>query len=254
MYHLICGMRSQFNNAFGSHVEMDIMESEGRLSQNDPHSYANTEEVTTTHIHIELETKFFENFFKLEGFVILHLLKRKKNAQTVRIDARELKIESIMDEDSRGLDWKIVKNMIYDMPSQLGDLVEITLPESQKNEYKIYIYYETEDCHLWLSSGCAGGGLYYYDSFPDEEEGRTLFFTQGQATNTRTWIPCQDTPTAKVTYTATITGPENFQVLMSAVANKTFYTEDGEEKKRFQHLNRQSQYQHILLSWHQGRL
>ena len=72
-----------------SHFEVKKIESEedlGRLSPNDPHSYANIEAVITTHIHIELETKFYEKednaFVKLEGFVILYLWKRNKT--TVR--------------------------------------------------------------------------------------------------------------------------------------------------------------------------
>ena len=53
-------------------------------------------------------------------------------------------------------------------------------------------------------------------------------------TLTRAWIPCQDTPSGKVTYTAVITGPEKFKVLMSAPPLKTFYknSEDGDKRKR----------------------
>ena len=124
-----------------SHVEVKKIESEedlGRLSPNDPHSYANIEAVITTHIHIELETKFYErngfNFVKLDGFVILYLWKRDKTAKTVKIDARGLEIKSVSDKDSgEGLDWKMVKNMIRgEFPSRLGDLVEITLPKTKK--------------------------------------------------------------------------------------------------------------------------
>ena len=124
-----------------SHIEVNRVESEeelGRLSLNDPHSYANLEAVITTHIHIELETKYYEKegnaFVKLEGFVILYLWKRDKTAKTVKIDARGLEIKSVSDKDSgEGLDWKMVKNMIRgEFPSRLGDLVEITLPKTKK--------------------------------------------------------------------------------------------------------------------------
>ena len=124
-----------------SHIEVNRVESEeelGRLSPSDPHSYANLEAVKTTHIHIELETKYYEKegnaFVKLEGFVILYLWKRDKTAKTVKIDARGLEIKSVSDKDSgEGLDWKMVKNMIRgEFPSRLGDLVEITLPKTKK--------------------------------------------------------------------------------------------------------------------------
>ena len=124
-----------------SHIEVNRVESEeelGRLSPSDPHSYANLEAVITTHIHIELETKFYEKednaFVKLEGFVILYLWKRDKTAKTVKIDARGLEIKSVSNKDSgEGLDWKMVKNMIRgEFPSRLGDLVEITLPKTKK--------------------------------------------------------------------------------------------------------------------------
>ena len=124
-----------------SHVEVNNIESEdelGRLSPSDPHSYANLEAVITTHIHIELETKYYEregiHFVKLDGFVILYLWKRNKTTKTVKIDAKRLDIESVSDEDSgERLDWKIVKNIIKGyFPSRLGDLVEITLPKANK--------------------------------------------------------------------------------------------------------------------------
>ena len=234
-------IKPEFNHQSGSHVEEKVLEAEGRLSLNDPHSYANIEDVITTHIHIELETLFIEDSsdaIKLEGFVILYLTKKNKNAKTVRIDARELNIESISDEDSKKeLEWKMVRNVIEDEPSRLGDLVEITLPETQKSECKIHIKYHTNECDT-NASPCGHGGIYYYSRIhivgDDDEKIQTIFFTQGQAINTRTWIPCQDTPSAKVTYTAVITGPEKFKALMSAPLVKTFYTkpEHGEEKKR----------------------
>src|SRR5690606_8330007 len=43
-----------------------------------------------------------------------------------------------------------------------------------------------------------------------------FLYTQGQAILTRSWIPLQDSPSARVTYTARVRAPEGMTVLMSA--------------------------------------
>jgi len=41
-------------------------------------------------------------------------------------------------------------------------------------------------------------------------------FSQGESIWTRTWIPCQDSPGIRYTYTATVTVPKDLLALMSA--------------------------------------
>ena len=56
-------------------------------------------------------------------------------------------------------------------------------------------------------------------------------YTQGQSIFTRSWIPIQDTPGVRITYSANITVPENMMAVMSAanpqemVAGNTYHFE-----------------------------
>lgn len=189
-----------------------ILESEGRLSSTDPHSYANPADVRTNHIHIELEIDF--NKTQLHGKVILYLTKKNIHTKTVKLDARGLKIWSVyhLDGDNSSsvpLNWKYTESYINNTLSSFGDLFEISLPHTKK--HRIEITYTTKECPS-QQEHC--GGLYWFHN-------QTLFYSLGQPIYTRQWIPCQDTATAKTTYTAVITAPDMLKVLMSASEVKT---------------------------------
>ena len=57
-------------------------------------------------------------------------------------------------------------------------------------------------------------------------EGETVLFTQSQAILARTWVPCQDSPGVRFTYSADVEVPLALMALMSAV-NPTVKSEDG---------------------------
>jgi len=100
---------------------------------------------------------------------------------------------------------------VANMLSELGDLIEITLPDLKKHHiFRIEITYETKPCQPQLDVNLGHcDGLYW-------QRNKKMFYSVGQAIFTRQLIPCQDTPTAKTTYTAVITAPEELKVLMSA--------------------------------------
>ena len=84
-------------------------------------------------------------------------------------------------------------------------------------------YSTTPECSAlqWLSPEQTAGGTHPY------------MFSQCQAIHCRAMLPCQDSPSVKSTYSASITAPEGITVLMSAIrkhADEATKVVDGRQK------------------------
>jgi len=171
------------------------------LSPGDPNSYSRPDQVKTTHVHLELEIDFEKKV--LTGHALLTLEKLDSQAKVVILDGRKLVIHSIKDEATgEALKYE------YGSPSGFGEKLEVQLPSSSSTELKILISYTTspESSALqWLSPAQTAGKKHPY------------LFSQCEAIHARSMLPCQDTPSVKATYSATITAPSDLTVLMSAI-------------------------------------
>jgi len=178
------------------------------LSPVDPNSYARTDLVKTTHVHLDVEVDFSQQILK--GHVILSFEKVELEASSVIMDARNLTISKVSDVASgQVLDYELGS------PSGYGEKLEVKLPSSVGKEFNIRIDYQTSpksSALQWLKPSQTAGKKHPY------------VFSQCQAIHCRSMLPCQDTPAVKAPYTATITAPEELTVLMSAVR-------DGHEVK-----------------------
>jgi len=171
------------------------------LSPGDPNSYSRPDQVKTTHVHLELEIDFEKKV--LTGHALLTLEKLDSQANVVILDGRKLVIHGIKDE-ATGETLKYE----YGSPSGFGEKLEVQLPSSSSTEMKILIAYTTspESSALqWLSPAQTAGKKHPY------------LFSQCEAIHARSMLPCQDTPSVKATYSATITAPPDLTVLMSAI-------------------------------------
>ena len=177
------------------------------LSPGDPNSYSRPDIVKTTHVHLELEVDFGKKI--LVGRVVLSLEKVDSNAESLVLDARDLTITKVTEESSgQTLEFS------YGSPSGFGEKVEIKLPKSGEKELKVSLEYRTSSeatALQWLSPAQTAGKTQPY------------MFSQCQAIHARSMLPCQDTPSVKTPYTATITAPAQLTALMSAVR-------DGEDQ------------------------
>ena len=162
----------------------------------DKHSYSNIESVRTKHLHLDLLVDFESS--KLVGSVE-HELEYLDDANEVIFDIYGLSIEKIEVDGLETTDFKI-----GELDELLGQPLTVQLPKKSK---KVKIYYSTgSDANAlqWLNPQQTAGKVNPY------------LFTQGQAILTRTWIPCQDSPKNRITYSARIKTPENLMAVMSA--------------------------------------
>ncbi|HQU97171.1 MAG TPA: M1 family metallopeptidase, partial [Saprospiraceae bacterium] len=160
----------------------------------DTHSFGDNSTARIKHLKLNLKADFQSSI--LSGSATLFF--DKNDADTLFLDSRDLKIDSIV---SKGL----VKNYIIDKPVEfLGS--KISIPTAGLAD-SVKIYYETSPqaaAIQWLT--------------PEQTSGKKhpFLYTQGQAILTRSWIPIQDSPGIRFTYTANIEVPKELMALMSA--------------------------------------
>ncbi len=180
---------------------------EPRAQDIDVQSFALPDEVVVTHIDLDISVDF-ENR-RIAGRATLHL-ENKTEARHVVLDTRDLSIDRItLDDTDVETKYDLGKPVEF-----LGQPLTVSLlPETEK----INIYYRTDPGALalqWLEPEQTTGGVHPF------------LFTQSQAILARTWVPCQDSPGIRITYSARVSVPLGLLAVMSA-QNGTTKTPDG---------------------------
>ncbi|MCB9262378.1 MAG: M1 family metallopeptidase [Flavobacteriales bacterium] len=193
----------KFNTNNSKEVNVDSKLEEVLLAH-DAHSFSNPNEVCVTSMHLDLSVDFESK--TLKGFVILRL-NNKTKTRTLHLDSRQLNIEKIMLNKQTETKFNLTNDVEY-----FGQDLEV---EIEPTTDSIIIYYSTtpqSEALQWL--------------LPEQTSNKKFpfLFSQSQAILARTWIPCQDSPGIKFTYTATIRTDPHLIALMSA--------KNGIEKKR----------------------
>lgn len=174
----------------------------------DMHTFADTSAVIT-HLDLDLEVDFKSK--QLTGFASYHI-RVDSATETIVLDARDLHIDSVLIHD--GIETKVTTFSLGESQSYLGSPLSIDILPQTKS---VKVFYRTSPdaaALLWLS--------------PEQthEKIGPFLFTQGQAILTRTWIPIQDSPGIRFTYSATIRTEGDLIALMSA-DNPTHISSDG---------------------------
>jgi len=162
----------------------------------DYHSYSNPDEVLVTHLNLDLTADFITK--KLIGSVQVSIKRQQENADELVLDTRDLNIISVT---SQG---KAVPFELKTADENLGAALHISIP---KDADTLTINYETSPSASgaqWLTPAQTAGKKHPF------------LFTQAQAIHARSFIPLQDSPQVRVTYTATIRTPKELLAVMSA--------------------------------------
>src|SRR5262245_888618 len=167
----------------------------------DAHSYSNPEQVRVRHVDLNLEVLF--NRKVLKGVSTLTIERAQPGADTLKLDTRDLKIINAGTSND-GTNSAPAQFTLGDANEFLGAPLTIKLPPQAT---KVYIEYETSPNASgiqWLRPAQTAGKKHPY------------VFTQSQAIHARSWIPLQDSPGVRVTYTANIRTPKGLRAVMSA--------------------------------------
>ncbi len=178
----------------------------------DPHSYAQPAKVAVTAVDLDLSVDFSHK--QLVGSAELALEWRDKTADELVLDTRDLTIESIQSINDQGKS----EDLPYTLDARdpiFGSALHI---EMKKLVSKLRIGYRTSP---------EASGLQWMTPAQTASGKQPFMFSQSQAIHARSWVPLQDTPSIRFTYSAHIHAPKALRVVMSA-DNDIKHPLDGE--------------------------
>ncbi|KAJ1162045.1 hypothetical protein NDU88_002524 [Pleurodeles waltl] len=184
----------------------------------DPSSFSDTEQFITKHLHLHFHVDFSSSVIR--GDVALTVESQQDGLCTLVLDTKDLTIHKIV------VNGQNANFTLGEIHSFKGTPLKVTLPFelTRGQDAIVEISYDTSpksSALQWLTPELTAGKKHPY------------LFSQCQATHCRTIIPCQDTPSAKLTYYAQVSVPKGLVALMSAIqdgaaadptdANRTVY-------------------------------
>jgi leukotriene-A4 hydrolase len=172
----------------------------------DLHSYSTPEVAVVRHLSLGLTVDFAT---KTLGGTALLTIERKAPGPLV-LDTRDLTIESVRAGATRQSLAKVDHSLKPADPI-LGSALEIAVPDGATFVEVVYKTSPKASALQWLDPGRTAGGK------------APFLFTQSEAIHARSWIPLQDPPGVRITYSASIAMSENLVAVMSADQGVTVF-------------------------------
>lgn len=176
-------------------AESRVMKS--NLLIEDSHSFAQPQKSRIVHLDWHAEVSFTDKVIKAKA---VYRIQSAQKAKEIVFDTKNLSIDSVFINDTTS-----VKNFrLGEINEVLGSPLIIPIDSQTKSITIYYITPPEAEALQWLS--------------PTQTAGKDLpfLFTQSQAILCRSWIPIQDSPDIRFTYTANVKVPDGFMALMSA--------------------------------------
>ncbi|KAF1712028.1 aminopeptidase [Pseudoxanthomonas kalamensis DSM 18571] len=185
----------------------------------DENSYAEPGKVAITDLALELSLDFDAR--QIQGTATYTLDWKDQAATQLVLDTRALDVAQVEGADAEG-NWAPLQFALADADPIYGSKLTVETP--QRNA-KVRISYRTSP---------QASGLQWLE--PSMTEGKQLpfMFSQSQAIHARSWVPLQDTPGVRFTYSAHVTSRPDVMVLMAANSAPDA-VRDGDYSFRMEH-------------------
>lgn len=163
----------------------------------DVHTFAKANDAVMTDLALDIKVDFDKKIIKGKASITVDNLGK---TDKLYLDTKELSIEKV----TLGDDEKVAKFTVGDAVPHMGKPLVIDIEATTQ---KVHVYYQTSpkaEALQWLS--------------PQQTAGKKspFLFTQSQAILARSWVPCQDSPGIRFTYSAKVTVPKELMAVMSA--------------------------------------
>ena len=181
--------------------------------RHDESSYAQPDQVVIKDLALDVKVDFDSR--QIGGTATYRLDWKDPRAAELVLDTRALTIEKAEGGDAAGKAFAPLEYALADADKVLGSKLTVKAP--QRNPIVRITYHTSPEASglQWLA--------------PSMTEGKQLpfIFSQSEAIHARSWVPLQDTPGVRFTYTAHVTSRADVMVLMSA-GNDPAAARDGD--------------------------
>ena len=167
------------------------------LTVNDIHTYAQPEEVVIKHLDWVAEVDFENKKIRATASLTIE---KSENARYLILDTKGLNIEKVTLNEAP----EQVTFTLGDSDPWMGSPLMINIESSTSVVHVHYATGEGAEALQWLVPQQTSGGKHPF------------LFTQSQAILARSWVPVQDSPGIRFTYTAKVKVPSGLIALMSA--------------------------------------
>jgi len=167
----------------------------------DPHSYANTDAVTVRAVALDLDVDFDKR--ELAGTAELQLDWHDPAARTLVLDTRDLTIDDV-EAQAAGGPARVLGFALDKRDAIRGSALRIRLEQPAAS---VRIRYR---------SAPQASGLQWMTPAQTAGKQHPFMFSQSESIHARSWVPLQDTPSVRFTYTAHVRAPKALRVVMSA--------------------------------------
>jgi leukotriene A-4 hydrolase/aminopeptidase len=181
-------------------------------AETDPHSYAEADKVSVSALALDLALDFEKK--EMTGSASLSLQWHDAAARSLVLDTRDLAIDAVEALDAAG-NATVAPFSLAERDPILGSALRIELKDPVPS---VRIRYRTSP---------KASGLQWMTPEQTASRKHPFMFSQSQAIHARSWVPLQDTPSVRFTYTAHITAPKSMRVVMSA-DNDATHALDGD--------------------------
>jgi aminopeptidase N len=168
----------------------------------EPHSYAQPDQVVVTHLDLDLKLDFPQR--ELDGQATLKLDWKNPQAPSLVLDTRDLKIAKIEAVGANGKTTPL-NYALAPRDKQLGSKLTIATPT---HPAQVRIVYTTSP---------DASGLQWLTPAQTADKKLPFMFSQSESIHARSWVPLQDSPAIRFTYTAHVSSPKDVRVVMSAL-------------------------------------